>query len=671
MKSIIAVLIGILSVYADVPVEVSIKEITHQIYIQDAPAEAVKRAGALMRSATLSSEEKQQVAELVRTAALRDGTPHTLHAAREVLAQHDLPYDEIRAAIALSGDGPRDPEANRTIKDALQYQWENFDWIHSNVDRHLFFEYLGHVVTNANITEVARVQANILHSIMWLYAHEKDRSGVEFALVERQYERLLSDLSRTYIGFTPSTILDAIERYNATAREYIRERQPYPAVLAHANIAVYGQRSSQESHASDTLTIILKRFKRNTFATMISEPLLERQVYKGVTILRNEMLKYDSFSVLARPLWSPNPKNPNAVNLLSFFRRHSIPSSNFVSQVEWEKPNIHALTNINVVVINVPNAITGRWTRAVWDERFAAVSNTIWETDALLDELRAYVATHETPCEQPAPDETALREQVNTALHIFLTEGPFKTTNALAAAQFLMAHDALVPAVKGSPTADALRDYPAFSASLFEWVWHVRGQKVVPVTTTTYAQWLAAYMLPKLDELDRALNAAKDRATERMLIEAFFSEYNLAMRYSVEVLDPATTLITFGNTVTAIQKRLRDAYEGADFDDYDANYALMYAYCLPAILDNIDEWSRFYFPSEHPLRSHIQSNNYVGWQIRGHINALADELRAPSQKSAKSFIETGEKMLSITGLPSLKEIVPDLEIPESEKDGKR
>jgi len=696
MKWIASIAVSAALACAAVSTDVAIKEIEHQLYIQGAAAAATDAALRLLQDQSLTTDQLARVAGVAQAAALRNGQAELMRTTMTALTDKGLPCDELRNALALGGDSPRDANANRNVREALQYQWTTLDWRSSQVDRTTFDEYLIGLTQRTNLAEVIRVQTSLLRTIMLNWLANADAMGISSNMVTRHYQRLLNDLAWTDAGYAPASVARALERWYATAREYIIEQQPYLAIAAVNNLTRYAALAAQQLREPDVLNVQLSRLNKTAGLSVIGVPNLEPYVLAAFRLEPSETLDVWMWSFdMGESAFSAGLFGAGSLNKSSYrTRSHSTNLPRRVSDLVSISKLTNAVTTIHYGggstggckvdnalawdlsstltwnVSNDPNSysstlalFTGHWPKAVWQQRFDALSNSIWQLDAPLNEIRKYVAATATPTAPAAPAAhtdviAALRQQAEEALRLFLREGPLCTTAAVAAAKTLVATVSYLDVGTGTPE-NLLRAYPHISEALTEWILEMWRYRVNGVTANDYAPWWAVYFLPQLTTLHNALHTTQDNALKQQFLGKFFSANQLSIMNPKEFLAPAAGVFQYLATsskycpeseqlIAIIKTRVEEALNGADFSDYSVNYAIMFQRCLPVMVRYISAGAG----NEAQIGKRIncelnQQLSFLNWMTQARLTATWNELARAAEQHSLNYAIVAQRLAEL------------------------
>jgi hypothetical protein len=302
---------------------------------------------------------------------------------------------------------------------------------------------------------------------------------------------------------------------------------------------------------------------------------------------------------------------------------------------------------------------TGHWPKAVWQQRFDALSNSIWQLDAPLNEIRKYVAATATPATPAAPavhtdDKAALRQQAEAALRLFLREGPLCTTAAVAAAKTLLATESGI-----RTPVTLLRAYPHISEALTEWILEMWRYQLNGVTANDYAPWWAVYFLPQLTTLQKALHTTQDNALKQQFLGKFFSANQLSIMNPNEFIAPAAGLLRSmamsseycpesEPLIAIIKTRVEEALNGADFSDYSVNYAIMFQRCLPVMVRYISAGAG----NEEQLGARINCGwndqwPFMNWMTQARLTATREELARAAEQHSLNYAIVAQRLAEL------------------------
>ncbi|GEM_PF-2439507 len=684
MKWIVSIAVSAALACAAVSTDVAIKEIEHQLYIQGAPAVATDAALRLLQDHSLTTDQLARVAGVAQTAALRNGQAEVMRTTMTALTDKGLPCDDLRNALALGGDSPRDANANRNVRDALQYQWTTLDWRSSQVDRTTFDEYLDGLTQRTNLAEVIRVQTSLLRTIMQNWFFNAAAMGISSNMVTRHYQRLLNDLAWTDAGYAPAPVARALERWYATAREYIIEKQPYLAMAAVNNLARYASFAALQLREPDVLNVQLSRLHKTAAAIVYDTPKLERSLCAGAKVVNGKLRDWNvsiwqisfgdgpfSAGLMRVPtpyylqsaleIYSTNMPPKRICDLFSIGDLTNTPftfngamwgsGGGRTVECEWDLSNtlVWTLGAHHESAWYTQVTFTGHWLRAVWQQRFDALSNSIWQLDAPLNEIRKYVATTTAPAAPAAPanGKAALRQQAEEALRLFLREGPLCTTAAVAAAKTLL----MTPSCLSMDMPEDLRAYPRISKDLTKWILEMWRNHLDGVTANEYAPWWAVYILPQLTTLQKALHTTEDNALKQQFLGKFLSANELSIMNPLEFLAPAAGLFRSMATsseycpeseqLTAIiQTRVEEALNGADFSNYSVNYAIMFQRCLPVMMRDVSTGAA----DDCVLNQRLP---FLNWITQARLTATREELACAAEQHSLNYAIVAQRLAEL------------------------
>ncbi|MCX7004589.1 MAG: hypothetical protein NTV22_15130 [bacterium] len=692
MKWIASIAVSAALACAAVSTDVAIKEIEHQLYIQGAAAAATDAALRLLQDQSLTTDQLARVAGVAQTAALRNGQAELMRTTMTALTDKGLPCDELRNALALGVDSPRDANANRNVREALQYQWTTLDWRSSQVDRTTFDEYLIGLTQRTNLAEVIRVQTSLLRTIMLNWLANADAMGISSNMVTRHYQRLLNDLAWTDAGYAPASVARALERWYATAREYMIEEQPYLAMMAVNNLARYAALAAQQLREPDVLNVQLSRLNKTAGLSVIGVPNLEPYVLAAIRLEPSETLDVWMWSFdMGESAFSAGLLRANSLDKSSYRTRSY--STNLPRRVS-DLVSISKLTNSMATIhygggstwgCKVDNALawdlsstltwnvssapnnysstlalfTGHWPKAVWQQRFDALSNSIWQLDAPLNEIRKYVAATAAPAAPAAPADgkAALRQQAEEALRLFLREGPLCTTAAVAAAKTVLATVSYLDVGTGTP--HDLRAYPHISENLTEWILCMWRNQVNGVTANDYAPWWAVYFLPQMTTLQKALHTTQDNTLKQQFLGKFLSANELSLLNPLEFLAPAAGLLRSMATsseycpeseqlIAIIKTRVEEALNGADFSDYSVNYAIMFQRCLPVMVRYISAGAGNEAQIGERINCVLKLRlSFLNWMTKARLTATWSELDRAAKQHSLTYAIVAQRLAEL------------------------
>lgn len=665
---------------------VLVKQLEHTAVVQGKPVTAAEQCLATLNKEELTEKQSGRLQELLKKTALASNNNNLIRKVVDYCTERDIPCSALQQKLGFAPPETSNPRAEE-IREALEYLWNTLNWQESYDDYETFDSYLETLAFRTNISEVARIQAVLFRSILGMY--RQDETYKDTVLL--QYERLLHDINRTDHGYTIEAVYDAMNRLYSTAQECISAGQPLMARMVMHILSRYADYIAHYTDVTDLFSIQSKRLSTYFNKQKLSpaeqlEPAM-KLYFKGLAhqTWETDFLRFDRIheysintSLSAGLKETPEPRaalsvycrydikpggtgfrfvprdrrrqpisfivNTNSLHALLY----AIKTNDYImNNIVGDKTNeIYVLSqmhfNPDVLIWHFSNnlyycetTITACWNKAVWNERFSAFSNRIWQVAESLNEIRKYVLSQKKETDRTAPETQRTRDELwpefTNNWMTFVKQGPTNGTQALPALDKAIE----VCGIFHPQLQQQLQNLKNFYTTDFgagcKYILNQRHQNL-HLSHADVARWHAAYVLPKIHKLEAMLEKTSDPVLQKQFTSGFYNQYRGAFSTLEAELSPAVRLFeyiihrqqqlepsTVQPLLTIISNRLQEMLDHDQSYISPIHYAELLGRCLPVFAE---------YPEFSRMVLHNPSLTRDNWQLEARIVAAQSHLRS-------------------------------------------
>ncbi len=285
MKATILFLIFTTFIFAVENQKILQKQIEKQLSILGDAEGAAQKCLSELKNENLNKSQKQVFQKLLKRAATQSRDIKIVREATAYLASQKIECNKLTQRLSFGLPENLDPNLNKNIREALEYQWKTINWKKPGTDLEVLNKYLMEIAENTNISQNARVQAVILElQINELYKNK---------LSQELYDRLQIDLQCPREKEVEIIIKKAFDRLYETACHYIKESHAL-SIGTIANLCYTSEEIPKKYKLNDIFKIQIYRFNKQI------ESVFDK--YKNMEIEEIEKFSDEQINVLSNKI---------------------------------------------------------------------------------------------------------------------------------------------------------------------------------------------------------------------------------------------------------------------------------------------------------------------------------------------------------------------------------